>query len=95
MAFLIRNSLNTFRAIRSVQSVSQIRNFKMSAKLRSEQAMEEMKKKNPYFEKYADKLAAMQQTSPEEFLNRLESVEAQKKPDKPEKQRFDFKRFFI
>lgn len=88
MSIVIRRSLNTLRAIRSIQSVLQIRNFRMSAKLRSEQAIEEMKKKNPYFDKYAEKLAALQKTSPEEFLNRLETVEEKKKPKKEEKARF-------
>lgn len=59
----------------------------MSAQLRAEQAMEEMKKKNPYFDKYAQKIAKLQQTSPEEFLNRLDSVEKKKTPKKTEKPR--------
>lgn len=49
----------------------------MSAKLRAEQALEEMKQKNPYFDKYAAKIAALKQKSPEEFLNRLDSVDKQ------------------
>lgn len=88
MAFAIRQSSNTFRAFRSIQRVQQVRNFRMSAKLRSEQAIEELKNKNPYFEKYAGKIASLQQTSPEEFLNRLQSVETKKKPKKEEKPRF-------
>ena len=36
-------------------------------------------KKNPYFEKYADKIAKLQQTSPEEFLDRLGKAEEEKK----------------
>lgn len=59
----------------------------MSAQLRAEQAIEEMKKKNPYFEKYAQKLAQMQQTSPDEFLNRLDSIQKKEAPKKPEKVR--------
>ncbi|XP_059091652.1 ATP synthase mitochondrial F1 complex assembly factor 1-like isoform X2 [Tigriopus californicus] len=35
--------------------------------------------KNPYFDKYADKIAKMQKTSPEEFLNRLADFEQKKK----------------
>lgn len=35
--------------------------------------------KNPYFDKYADKIAKMQKTSPEEFLNRLAEFEKKKK----------------
>lgn len=85
MAFAIRRSLSTLRAIR-IQSVF-CRNITMSARLRAEEAIEEMKKKNPYFEKYASKLAALQQSSPEEFLGRLESVEKKgsTKKTKPER----------
>lgn len=43
----------------------------------SERAVEELKK-NPYFEKYAGKIAALQQTSPEEFLERVEHREEEK-----------------
>jgi ATP synthase mitochondrial F1 complex assembly factor 1 len=39
-----------------------------------------LKIENPYFEKYAKKLAAAQQTSPEEFLTKLEN---QKKKEEP------------
>ena len=36
---------------------------------------------NPYFDKYKDKIAKLQQTSPEEFMSRLEALDeaAQKK----------------
>lgn len=74
MAFCVRQTLHTVRSIR-VTSVLCNRNFRMSAKLRAEQALEEMNKKNPYFEKYAAKLAALTKQSPEEFLNRLDSVD--------------------
>lgn len=80
MAIGIRQSLNTLRAFR-IYSVCQ-RNIRMSAQLRAEEAIEEMKKKNPYFEKYASKIAKLQQTSPEDFLSRLESVEIKNKPTK-------------
>jgi len=35
--------------------------------------------KNPYYSKYASKIAQMQKTSPEEFLNRLADLEKEKK----------------
>lgn len=38
---------------------------------RLEKEIDELKT-NPYFEKYAEKIAALQQTSPEEFLSRVE-----------------------
>lgn len=85
MACVLRQSAKFF--VNNLQSVCRQRNFMMSAQLRAEQAIEEMKKKNPYFDKYAQKLAKMQQTSPEEFLNRLDSVEKKKAPKKPEKVR--------
>lgn len=60
----------------------------MSAQLRAEEAIEELKKKNPYFDKYAKKLSSLQQTSPEEFLQRLDSVEQKTQPKKAEKPRY-------
>lgn len=58
-------------------------NFRMSsARERSEKVMTELKEKNPYFDKYSKKIAAVQQESPEEFLNRLEKVEQEKKKPK-------------
>lgn len=63
----------------------------MSAKLRAEQALEELKTKNPYYEKYASKIANVHQTSPDEFLNRIEKAEEQKTPAEKtssEKERF-------
>ena len=86
MAIAIRQSIKSLRAIR-VQSVFIHRSISMSAKLRAEEAIEEMKKKNPYYEKYAAKIAALQKTSLEEFLNRLESVEKKSQPKKTEKER--------
>uniref|UniRef100_A0A182QD06 ATP synthase mitochondrial F1 complex assembly factor 1 n=1 Tax=Anopheles farauti TaxID=69004 RepID=A0A182QD06_9DIPT len=59
------------------------RNFQMSsARERSEKVLEELKDKNPYFEKYASKIAAVQQSSPEEFLSRLDHVEKEKQKPK-------------
>lgn len=57
----------------------------MSAKLRAEEALEELKKKNPYYEKYASKIATLQQTSPDEFLNRIEKVEKTHSPPRTSK----------
>lgn len=55
---------NTFR------KCIQQRFIRMSAS-RLEKEIDELKA-NPYFEKYAEKIAALQQTSPEEFLSRIE-----------------------
>lgn len=80
MAIVIRHSLNTLRTIR-IQSVFH-RSISMSAKLRAKEAIEEMKKQNPYYEKYASKLASVQQKSPEEFMKRLDTLEKEKHPSK-------------
>lgn len=49
-----------------------------------EKAAEELKS-NPYYDKYANKIAVLQQTSPEEFLTRLKSNEERKIPKKVDK----------
>lgn len=41
---------------------------------RAQEALDKMKEKNPYFDKYADKIARLQQSSREEFLERLDKV---------------------
>lgn len=46
----------------------------MSAMRRAQEALDKMKEKNPYFDKYADKIARLQQSSREEFLERLDKV---------------------
>lgn len=56
----------------------------MSAQLRAEKAIEELKNKNPYYEKYSSKISTLQQSSPEEFLNRLDKVPKEAAPPKPE-----------
>lgn len=81
IANCIRNNLNKLRPC-YFKNNNFTRKITMSAKLRAEEALEELKKKNPYYEKYASKIATLQQTSPEEFLNRIESVE--KKPNPAE-----------
>lgn len=51
------------------------RNIAMSSvRLRTEEAVEELKAKNPYFEKYAAKMTALQQAAPEEFLEKVTKV---------------------
>lgn len=66
MAFSLRKNLFKFHF------TIPKRNFRMSATQRAEEAIEELKTKNPFFEKYASKLAAAQQSSPEEFLKKVE-----------------------
>ncbi|XP_055380988.1 ATP synthase mitochondrial F1 complex assembly factor 1 [Condylostylus longicornis] len=58
------------------------RSIKMSAMLRAEEVLDEMKNKNPYYEKYASKIAKLQQTSPQEFLERVDKVSQASNPIK-------------
>ncbi|KNC25001.1 hypothetical protein FF38_11885 [Lucilia cuprina] len=51
-----------------------VRTITMSAQRRAEEALDKIKQKNPYFDKYAEKIAKLQQTSPEEFLERVDKV---------------------
>jgi len=50
------------------------RTITMSAVRRAEEAVEKLKDSNPYYSKYAGKIAKLQQTSAEEFLDRVERV---------------------
>lgn len=57
-------------------NILQKRNIVMSAH-RMEKAVEDLKS-NPYFEKYSKKIATLQETSPEEFLSRIEQRQQDK-----------------
>lgn len=52
-----------------------------------DEAVEQLKSKNPYYEKYAAKLSAMQETAPDEFLDKVSKVidppKAEQKAEKP------------
>jgi len=52
-----------------------------STSQRLNEAIEQIKT-NPYFDKYSKKIAQLQETSPEEFLNRVEAQNELKKPKK-------------
>ncbi|KAJ6637982.1 ATP synthase mitochondrial F1 complex assembly factor 1 [Pseudolycoriella hygida] len=78
MALALRKSLLSLNKFKFNRFIT------MSAQLRAEKALEELKNKNPYYEKYASKITTLQQTSPEEFLNRIDSVE--KKNSKPKQE---------
>ncbi|XP_044762531.1 ATP synthase mitochondrial F1 complex assembly factor 1 [Coccinella septempunctata] len=60
--------------------LSQNRGIMTTAK-KAQKAVEELKQ-NPYFEKYAEKIAKLQQTSPEELLQRIEKKEVQQEEQK-------------
>jgi len=53
-----------------------------TSKVLSKEQIEELQK-NPYFEKYADKIVKLQKTNPEEFLSRLEAKSSKENPAKP------------
>ncbi|CAG9120724.1 unnamed protein product [Plutella xylostella] len=49
----------------------------MTSSSKSQKALEKLQK-NPYFDKYAERIAVLQKTSPEEFLRRVEEQEKKK-----------------
>lgn len=49
-----------------------------------EKAMENLQK-NPYFEKYASRIAELQKTSPEEFIARVEEQQKNKEDEAKKK----------
>lgn len=53
----------------------------MTSRVNLEKALESLQK-NPYFDKYAQKIAKMQETSPEEFLQRIEQKEMKAEKEK-------------
>ncbi|XP_013190390.2 ATP synthase mitochondrial F1 complex assembly factor 1 [Amyelois transitella] len=55
------------------------RNFSITMS-NMEKVMEDLQK-NPYFEKYADRISALQKTSPEEFMQRIEQQQKAKKEE--------------
>jgi len=55
----------------------------------TEEQVEDLKK-NPFFEKYADKISKLQKTSPDEFLSRLSAHEEKKKSNPTTTQERDF-----
>jgi len=78
---LARHCVNLIRSSRKIvvskSSLPTTRTFWTSSIMSKEQ-MDELQK-NPYYEKYAEKIAKMQKTSPEEFLCRLAAQEEVKK----------------
>jgi len=72
---LVRTSSRILNSTRI--SISHSRGFRTTS-IMSEEQIEELKK-NPHYAKYADKIAKLQNTSPEEFLSRLSAQEERKK----------------
>lgn len=53
----------------------------MTSRKNLEKALENLQR-NPYFDKYAQKISKLQETSPEEFLQRVEEKERKLKEEK-------------
>ncbi|KAL9899371.1 ATP synthase mitochondrial F1 complex assembly factor 1 isoform 1-T2 [Glossina fuscipes fuscipes] len=51
-----------------------VRSISMSAQMRAQEALEKIKEKNPYYDKYANKISKLQQSSPQEFLEKVDKV---------------------
>ncbi|XP_022230819.1 ATP synthase mitochondrial F1 complex assembly factor 1 [Drosophila obscura] len=62
-----------FRVLQNNNLASK-RSIAMSHVRRAEEAVEKLKESNPYYWKYAEKIAKIQKTSAEEFLDRVERV---------------------
>lgn len=77
------------RIVQRLQSVNKtiLRSIRMSAMRRAEEALSKIKETNPYYEKYAKKIADLQQTSPEEFLERVDKVVQPVKKEKTQNSR--------
>lgn len=75
MAIILKQLLKKYIVVRNLNLVN--RNIMTSSSRLTEKVVEELKT-NPYFEKYATKIATLQKTSPEEFLSRVEAAEKAK-----------------
>jgi len=77
MAIVLRRFIINYKVVHNLTFSRTI----MTSSARAEKAAEELKN-NPYYEKYATKIATLQQTSPEEFLSRIEENEKVKNKPK-------------
>lgn len=68
--------VNLGRYMRDVRITTRTRNerYIMTSQARLEEVLEDLQK-NPYYDKYAEKIAKFQQTNVEEFLERVEQQE--------------------
>ena len=74
-------------SINKLNRLESLRTFTLSSQFKQE--MDELQK-NPYFDKYADKIAKLQKTSPEELKSRLDTVEKLKYKSKEKELGKDF-----
>ena len=90
MAAALRNSIRLSQLIHSkhvcVATKSCNKRFVMTSRARVQKALEDVQK-NPYFDKYAEKIAKLQKTSPEEFLRRVGNEETKLREKKEKQQR--------
>lgn len=93
MAIPLKNlwlsSFSTFRKHIFVNISSGNKRSIMTSSRRLEKVLEDLQK-NPYFDKYAEKIAKFQKTSPDEFLQRIENEE-KKLEEKKAKQEQQYK----
>ncbi|KAG5338462.1 ATPF1 factor, partial [Acromyrmex heyeri] len=85
---LLRNATRLGRHLKSSRITARTSNerYVMTSRVRLEKVLEELQR-NSYYDKYAQKIAKLQQTSPEEFLERVEQQEKKihEKQEKREK----------
>ncbi|XP_076631081.1 methionyl-tRNA synthetase, mitochondrial [Colletes latitarsis] len=78
MAISLRNTIRLLSSIFTknvyINTKSCNKRFIMTSRSKLEKVLEDLQK-NPYFDKYADKIAKFQKVSPEEFLQRVENEE--------------------
>lgn len=80
----VGRNLSTISAVKNIiikEIRKESRRSIMTSESRLEKALEDLKT-NPYFEKYAKKIAKLQETSPEEFLSRVDEKERKLKTER-------------
>jgi len=91
MAFVVRTSCSLITKFNSVLKLNSHRGPEVTYltkkmfstnKVLSKEQIDELQK-NPFFDKYAEKIAKLQKTNPEEFLSRMEAKSERDKPAKP------------
>lgn len=83
MALGFKKFLGKFRIVNYVTITHSLRSF-MTTSTNMEKALENLKT-NPYYEKYAARIADLQKTSPEEFMQRVEVQQKSKEEEKKKK----------
>lgn len=70
--------VNLYKHLRDIQITAKNKRCIMTSRTRLEKVLENLQK-NPYYDKYAEKIAKLQQTSPEEFLQRVDQQDKARK----------------